>query len=141
MFLVLFTMFFLGFSEAILKPLFQESETILFKQFLINFYFNFWVYAPECLKTCVNCVFFQLFFLNLSSKVPAGVRVRTSKYPYNGYLWRLVRSFQKCILFQAKHLMYYKQQFVHCCGIHRSILKLVLTTYLDIVRTIFTADK
>ena len=39
--------------------------------------------AQKCLKTCVNFVLkFHLFFLNLPSKVAAGVRVRTSKYPY-----------------------------------------------------------
>ena len=39
--------------------------------------------AQKCLKPCVNGVLkLQFFFLNLSSKVPAGVGVRTSKYPY-----------------------------------------------------------
>ena len=43
----------------------------------------FWVLAQKCLKPSVNGVLkFQFFFLNLSSKVLAGVGVRTSKYPY-----------------------------------------------------------
>ena len=47
------------------------------------YYFNFGVLAQKCLKPCVNDVLkFQFFFLNLSSKVLAGVWVRTSKYPY-----------------------------------------------------------
>ena len=34
-------------------------------------------------KTCVNCILtFQLFFLNLSTKVPFGVKMGTSKYLY-----------------------------------------------------------
>ena len=34
-------------------------------------------------NTVVYCVLkFQLFFLNLSSKVLTGIRVTTSKYPY-----------------------------------------------------------
>ena len=50
---------------------------------ILNFNFNFKVLAQKCLKSCVNGIFkFQFFFLNLSSKVLAGVRVRTSKYPY-----------------------------------------------------------
>ena len=41
------------------------------------------VLAQKCLQPCVNGVLkFQFFFLNLSSKVLAGVIVRTSKYPY-----------------------------------------------------------
>ena len=33
-------------------------------------------FAQKCLKTCVNCILkFNCFFFNLSSKVPAGVRV------------------------------------------------------------------
>ena len=70
-------------SEAILKALFDESESILFQPFFINFNFDFGILARKCLKPCVNGVLkFQFFFLNLSSKVLAGVRVRTSKYPY-----------------------------------------------------------
>ena len=63
-----------GSSGAILKALFDESESILFKPFFINFNFDFWVFAQKCLKPCVNGVLkFQFFFLNLSSKVLAGV--------------------------------------------------------------------
>ena len=51
--------------------------------FFINFNFNFKVLAQKCLQPCVNCVLkFQIFFLNLSSKVLAGVGVRTSNFPY-----------------------------------------------------------
>ena len=51
--------------------------------FFFNFNFDFMVLAQKCLKPCVNNVLkFQFFFLNLSSKVLAGVGVRTSKYPY-----------------------------------------------------------
>ena len=83
MFFVLFSHIFWGSSEAILKTLFDESESILFKQFFINFNFDFGVLAQKCLKLWVNGVSkFQFFFLNLFSKVLAGVGVRTSKYPY-----------------------------------------------------------
>ena len=65
--------------------LFDKSESILFKPFFINFNSDFNVLAQKCLKPCVNGVLkLQLFFLNLSSKVQAGVIVRTSKYPYMG---------------------------------------------------------
>ena len=38
---------------------------------------------PKMSQNNVNCVFnFLLFFLNLSNKFPAGVRVRTIKYLY-----------------------------------------------------------
>ena len=51
--------------------------------FFIIFNFDLRVLAQKCLKPCVNGVLkFQFFFLNLSSKVLAGVGVRTSKYPY-----------------------------------------------------------
>ena len=51
--------------------------------FFINFYFDFGFLVQKCLKPFVNGVLkFQFFFLNLSSKIPAGVRVRLSKYPY-----------------------------------------------------------
>ena len=54
-----------------------------FNSFLIKFNFDFGVLAQKCLRTWVNGVLkFQFFFLNLSSKVLAGVGVRTSKYPY-----------------------------------------------------------
>ena len=83
-----FLQFFFGFLEAILKQLFQESETILFKHFLLlnKKKLGGMVEALECLRICVICVFkFQLFFLNLFSKVLAGIRVRTLTYPYNGH--------------------------------------------------------
>ena len=87
MFFVLFSNIFLGSSEAILKTLFDESESIIFKPFFfcfflyIKFYFDFGVIAQKCLKPCVNDVLkFQFFFLNLYSKFPAGVGVRKSKY-------------------------------------------------------------
>ena len=83
MFFVLFSNIFLGSSKAILKALFDESESILFKQFFINFNFDFGVLAQKCPKPCVNGVLkFQFFSLNLSSKALAGFIVRTSKYPY-----------------------------------------------------------
>ena len=63
--------------------LFDESESILCKQFFFNFNFDLGVLAQKCLKLCANGVLkIQFFFLNLSSKVLAGVRVRMSKYPY-----------------------------------------------------------
>ena len=66
-----------------LKALFDEFESILFKRFFKNLNSNFGVLAQKCLKPCVNRVLkFNFFFLNLSSKVLAGVGVRTSKYPY-----------------------------------------------------------
>ena len=74
--------FFWGSSEAILQALFDESESILLKQFFKNFNFDFGVLAQNCRKPCVNGVLkFQFFFLNLYNKVLAGVGVRTSKYP------------------------------------------------------------
>ena len=77
------TIFFIGSSKAILQALFDESESILFKQFFINLSFDFRVSAQKCRKPCVNGVLkIQFFFLNLSSKVLAGVGVRTSKYTY-----------------------------------------------------------
>ena len=61
-------------SEAILKALFDASESIRFKPFFINFNFDFKVLAQKCLKPCVNGVLeFKFFFLNLSSKFVAGV--------------------------------------------------------------------
>ena len=54
-----------------------------FNCFFININFDLWVLAKKCLNPCVNGVLkFKFFFLNLSSKVLAGVGVRTSKYPY-----------------------------------------------------------
>ena len=48
-----------------------------------HFNLDFGFLPQKCLKPCVNGVLkFQFFFLNLSSKLPAGVRVRMSKYPY-----------------------------------------------------------
>ena len=53
------------------------------RAYYLNFTFDFGVLAQKCFKLCVNGVLkFQFFFLNLSSKVLAGVGVRTSKYPY-----------------------------------------------------------
>ena len=47
------------------------------------FNFDFKVLAQKCLKPCVMSVLkLQFVFLNPSSKIPAGVRERTSKYPY-----------------------------------------------------------
>ena len=75
--------FFWGSSEAILDAFFDESESILYKLFFINFNFDFGVLAQKCIEPCVKGVLkFKFFFLNLSSKVLAGVWVRTSKYPY-----------------------------------------------------------
>ena len=73
-----------GSSEAILKALFHQPESIIFKLFFfINFIFDFGVLAQTCLKPCLNGVLkFHFFFLNLSSKFPAGVRIRKLKYPY-----------------------------------------------------------
>ena len=54
-----------------------------FNRFFINLNFDLRVLAQKCLKPCVNGVLkIQFFFLNLSSKVLAGIGVRTSKYPY-----------------------------------------------------------
>ena len=70
-----------------MKALFDESESILCKQFFINFNFDFGVLAQKCLKLCANGVLkFQFFFLNVSSKVLAGVGVRTSKISLHGHL-------------------------------------------------------
>ena len=83
MFFVLFSNIFWGSSEAILKALFDKSSRILFELFFINLNFDLGVLAQKCLKPCVKGVLkFNFFFLNLSSKVLAGVIVRTSKYPY-----------------------------------------------------------
>ena len=83
MFFVLFSNIFWGSFEAILKALFDESESILLKPFFKNLNFDFRVLAQKFLKLCVYGVLkFQFFFRNLSSKFLAGVRVRTSKYPY-----------------------------------------------------------
>ena len=50
--------------------------------FCLNFNFDFGFLAQKFLKPCVNDILkFQFVFLNLSSKFPAGVRVRTSEYP------------------------------------------------------------
>ena len=77
-------LFFQGSSEAILKAGFHESEPMKFNFFFfINLNFYFRILAQKCLKPCANDVLkFKFFFLNLSSKVSAGVRVRMSKYPY-----------------------------------------------------------
>ena len=73
-----------GSSEAILKALFRETESKIYIYFfLINFNLDFLVLAQKCLKPCLNSVLkLRLFFLNLSNKIPAGVKVRTSKYCY-----------------------------------------------------------
>ena len=53
---------------------FHESESIIFKPFFINFYLDLRILAQKCLEPCLNGVLkFQLFFLNLSSEVLAGV--------------------------------------------------------------------
>ena len=83
MFFVLFSNIFLRVFRGHFKALFDKSESILYKQFFINFNFDFGVLAQKSLKPCANGVFkFQFFFLDLSSKVLAGVGVRMSKYPY-----------------------------------------------------------
>ena len=61
----------------------MNRRVIYVNCFLMKFNFYKRDYAQKCLKACVNCVLkFQVFFLNLSSKFPGSVRVRTSKYPY-----------------------------------------------------------
>ena len=45
--------------------------------------FDFGFLAQNCLKPCVIGILkLQFLFLNLSSKFPSDVRVRTSQYPY-----------------------------------------------------------
>ena len=83
MFFILLSYIFWGSSEAILNALFHESESMIFKPFFINLNFDFKVLPQKCLKPCVNGVIkFHFFFLNVFSKIPAGVRVRMSIYPY-----------------------------------------------------------
>ena len=79
-------MFFLlsYFFEGLPRP-FSRHFLINLRAYyvIININFDFGVLAQKCLKPCVNGVFkFHFFFFNLSSKVLAGVIVRTSKYPY-----------------------------------------------------------
>ena len=60
-----------------------ETQLVLVSHYHSNIKIKIRLLAQKCLKPCVNGVLkFQLFFLNLFSKFPAGVRVRTSKYPY-----------------------------------------------------------
>ena len=69
MFVILFSNIFWGSSEAILKAIFDESESLIFELFFINFNFDFGVLAQKSLKPCVNGILkLQFFFLNLSSK-------------------------------------------------------------------------
>ena len=57
MFFVFFRNIFWGSSEAILKALFDESESIILKLFFFfNFNFDFGVLAQKCPKLCVNGV-------------------------------------------------------------------------------------
>ena len=112
MFFVPFNNIFLRSSEAISKALFDESESILFKPLFINFNFEFGVLAQKCLKPCVNGVLkFKFFFLILSSKVLAGVRVRTFKYPYMDICAPLMASnqvdkFWKSLLEEGQDYVY-----------------------------------
>ena len=49
----------------------------------MNLTCDFGFLAQKCPKPYVNGILkFNFFFFNLSSKFPAGVRVRKSKYPY-----------------------------------------------------------
>ena len=83
MFCILFSNIFFWVFRGYLKGTFSGiwEHNIFFVVVVINFIFDFWL--KKLLKPCVNGVLkFQFFFLNLSSKFPDGVRVRTSKYPY-----------------------------------------------------------
>ena len=63
------------------------------------------VLAKECLKPCVKGVLkFQFFNLNLSSKFPASVRVKMSKYPYMD----MCENSINCIFFQSYQYYYFK---------------------------------
>ena len=71
-----FAIFFEGFQRLFLSHFFKNLTPYYLDSFFYSCLFYSGVKAPECLKTCVNCVFkFQLFFLNISSKVPAGVNI------------------------------------------------------------------
>ena len=71
-----------------LKALLHQSESIIFKPLFIKCILDFGVLDQKFPKPCVNGVLkFQFFFLNLSSKFPADVRVRKSKYPYNTWTY------------------------------------------------------
>ena len=53
---------------------------------------------------CKLCLKFKFFFLNLTSKFPASVRVRTSKYPYMDMSVGLFQKFNKfSVLVHLKH--------------------------------------
>ena len=83
--------------------LFHEFERIIFKPIFINFNFDFGFLAQKLLKPCVNGVLkFQFFFLNLSSKFPAGVRVRTPKYPFKDMCDLVTQTFSNSDGFKTK---------------------------------------
>ena len=82
-FFVLFSNIFLRVFRGYFKGTFSWILEHNIETVFINFNFDFWVLAQKCVKPCVNGVLkIQFFFHNLSSKIPAAVRVRTSKYPY-----------------------------------------------------------
>ena len=74
---------FEGLLRSFYRHFLMNLRAYYLNSFFINFNFEFRVLAQKCRKPCVNGVLkFQFFFLNLSSKVLAGVGVRTLKYPY-----------------------------------------------------------
>ena len=87
------------------SPQYLHNSLLRIEYFRISFFnglpwysilFNNFFLAQKCPKTCVNCVLkFQLFSLNLSSKVPAGVRLRTLKYPYMDICGLIVMIFPR----------------------------------------------
>ena len=83
MFFVLFSNIFLRVFQGHFKGTFWWIWEHNILTVFINFNLDFGVLAQKFLKPCVNGVLkFQFFFLNLSSKFLAGVRVGTSIYPY-----------------------------------------------------------
>ena len=74
----------------------MNPKAYYLNRFFMNFTFDFGVLAQKCLKPCVNGILkFQFFFLNLSSKVLAGVIVRTSKYPYMDICVKAIKTITK----------------------------------------------
>ena len=80
-------------------------------------------------KPCENCgLIFQLFFLNLSSKVPAGVIVRTSKYLCVASVWYYHVLFSvmlkhTCPLIPITSSLHLRIQGSEMNGIHESLKK------------------
>ena len=109
--LVLFSIFFSKVFKAHCQSVLQESETILYSH--LNFPSCVWLLPPGCLETCLNCVLIlQLVFLNLSSKILANFRARSTVTLCNGIHCDALHNFIKKN--DSQNCIFCKNVWLHC---------------------------